>query len=171
MKHIGLIFLFYAFIQYYSDAQNLPVDSITKKITWTETVPMPKLKKNDIYLKAYNWGTSNKYTVKKLDKPNGIFACLAKIDVTYPGATSGLTDKGYVQFLVTITCKDGKYIYTITDLEHFGDKGKGNGGKLEAQTAACGKLILPNHGWTKIKQETEKKMPAFIDSLKSGMAK
>jgi hypothetical protein len=169
MKKI-LVFIF-SLIAFSMQAQELPMDAATKKYTYTETVAVAGQKKASIYANAYAWGTSNKYLIKKLDKVNGVFACEYFFKVQYPGATTGLTDKGTVHFTITIACKDGSYTYTITDFNHKGDKGKGDGGPLEAQTAACGKLVLPNHGWAKIKEEAPKPMPDFIEKMKTAMAK
>jgi hypothetical protein len=146
----------------------LPIDAATGKITYQETVAMSGAKKDVLYNRAMKFATG-KYKITGLKKAEGIFVFTASFPVLYPGATSGLTDRGTVEFSVKITAKDGQYTFHYSDFHHVGDKGKGNGGKLEAPMSECGKLILPKGGWDKIKKDTPAGVQQFTEQLKKAM--
>ncbi|HSZ25206.1 MAG TPA: DUF4468 domain-containing protein [Cytophagaceae bacterium] len=146
----------------------LPVDAGTGKITYSETVEAAGVKKDVLYSRATKFATG-KYKITGLKKAESILLFIGSFIVNYPGATSGLTDKGTVEFLVKITCKNGAYTYEYTDFRHLGDKGKGNGGKLEAPMSECGKLVLPKAGWDKIKKDTPAGVERFTQVLKKAM--
>lgn len=148
-------------------AQDLPLDA-SGKISYSETVSVAGAKKDVLFARAQKFATG-KYKITGIKKAEGIFTFTGSFPVNYPGATSGLTDKGTVEFTVKITCKDGKYDYHYTDFHHMGDKGKGNGGKLEAPMSECGKLILPKPGWEKIKKDTPAGVEKFTADLKKVM--
>lgn len=135
------------------------------KITYEETITVSG-SKDVLYARAQKFATG-KYKFTSLKKAEHTLTFTAFFPVTYPGATTGLTDKGTVNFSVTVSCKDGKYHYTFTDFNHLGDKGKGNGGKMEAPMSECGKLILPKAGWEKIKSDT----PAGVERFKAEFIK
>ncbi len=147
--------------------QDLPVKS-SGKIVYSETVSVPGGKKDVLFARAQKFATG-KYKITGIKRAEGIFIFTGSFPVQYPGATSGLTDKGTVEFTVKITCKDGLYTYEYTDFHHMGDKGKGNGGKLEAPGAECGKLILPQAGWDKIKKDTPSGVEKFTQEFKKAM--
>jgi hypothetical protein len=147
---------------------DLPIDAATGKITYQETVAVSGAKKDVLYGRAVKFATG-KYKITGLKKAEGIFSFMASFQVFYPGATTGLTDKGTIEFTVKITCKDGHYTYHYTDFHHMGDKGKGNGGKLEAPMSECGKLVLPKPGWEKIKKEIAPGVERFTADLKKAM--
>ncbi|HVD98580.1 MAG TPA: DUF4468 domain-containing protein [Cytophagaceae bacterium] len=145
---------------------DLPLNA-AGKIYYSETVTVTA-KKDVLYARAQKFATG-KYKITGMKKTEGVFAFTGSFPVNYPGATSGLTDKGTVEFTVKISCKDGKYTYEYTDFHHMGDKGKGNGGKLEAPMSECGKLILPKAGWDKIKKDTPAGVERFTAELKKAM--
>jgi hypothetical protein len=147
---------------------DLPIDAATGKITYQETVAVSGAKKDVLYNRAVKFATG-KYKITGLKKAEGIFSFTGSFLVFYPGATTGLTDKGTVEFTVKITCKDGHYTFHYSDFHHMGDKGKGNGGKLEAPMSECGKLVLPKPGWEKIKKDTPTGVQNFTEQLKKAM--
>lgn len=147
---------------------DLPIDPATGKISYSGTVEVPGAKKDVLYNRVLKFATG-KYKITGMKKTEAIFTFVGSFQVNYPGATSGLTDKGTVEFTVKVSCKDGKYTYHYTDFHHVGDKGKGNGGKLEAAAAECGKLILPKAGWDKIKKDTPAGVEQFTSLLKKAM--
>ncbi len=150
-----------------AQSTELPIDAETKKITYSEVVQTnPNFSHTTIYDRALSWAMNNKYKITKMDKHNGIIMCEGSIVITYPGPSVGKNDTGFLKFNVTITCKNGRYQYVMTDFHHEGTKGKGNGGVLELPKAACGKYVLPDNGWAKIKKDTPRLMEMTIADLK-----
>jgi hypothetical protein len=157
----------FCFLAAYAQTE-LPIDAASGKILYKNTIEVKGVKKDALYARAVKFATG-KYKITSMKKTEGVFSFVGSFIVQYPGATSGLTDKGYVEFVVKLQCKDGKYTYTYTDFKHVGDKGKGNGGKLEADMSECGKLILPKAGWDKIKKDTPDGVQRFTEQLEAAM--
>jgi hypothetical protein len=170
MKKTFLLGLFvYLISTHVSWAQDteLPVDPETKKITYTEVVQIDaKTSQGTVYDRALAWAISNKYKVTKMDKANGVFGCEGSINITYPGPRVGMNDNGFIKFDITITSKGGRYKYIMTNFRHEGHKGKGNGGALELAKAECGKYVLPDNGWFKIKKDAPALVNKIITDLK-----
>ncbi len=147
-------------------AEGLPVSNETQKILYTEVVKvLDNSNKGLIYDRAFSWAQNNKYRITQMDKENGVMSCEGSFPVTYPGPRVGMNDNGVVKFTVTVNAKDGRYKYDITNFKHEGGKGKGNGGALELKSAECGKFVLPDGGWAKIKKDTAAKMKEVINDL------
>lgn len=154
----------------FAQAPDFPIDPQTKKITYKGDVPVSSaVKMPALFNRAKAWGTAKKYTITALKKDKGVFAGTGSFAVSYPSATKGKTDSGNVNFLLTITCKDGKYSYVITDFTHTGLKGRGDGGVLEAKDAKCGIYTLPHGSWVKIKEQTVAEVEKIIADMKDGM--
>lgn len=144
----------------------LPVNNETQKILYTEVIKVTDNSKKDvIYDRAFSWAQNNKYRITQMDKGNGVMNCEGSFPVTYPGPRVGMNDNGMVKFAVTVNAKDGRYKYDITNFKHEGGKGKGNGGPLENKSAECGKFVLPDSGWAKIKKDTAAKMKEVINDM------
>ncbi|MFN3402956.1 MAG: DUF4468 domain-containing protein [Cytophagaceae bacterium] len=165
MKYI-LGFLLFSLISF-SYAQNLPLDPETKKITYSEVVNLEG-NKDELYQRAKNWALSNGYKAKVDSKEEGRFVATGQMSVTYPSPVRGMNHTGVVKFLLTISVKDGKYKYDLTEFIH--ESQKGNGGKLEGDMPECGKYTLTLDGWKVIKTKTSEEAPKIINGLKSNMA-
>ncbi len=153
-------------------AQNneLPIDPTSNKINFNEVVKVNEsTKANDIYDRAFAWVQSKKYKMISSDKASGTIVCEATAPVVYPGPRVGMNDKGIVKFIITISAKDGRYRYEMTNFKHEGAGGKGNGGNLELAKAECGKYVLPDAGWAKIKKDTPAIVKDIITDLKVGI--
>lgn len=144
----------------------LPVDSTTKKITFTETVAVNGAKKDELYTRAKNLNQLRE-NVKKDDKVEGTYSYKGSFPVKYPAPQQGMTHSGVVNYVVTIFVKDGKYKYTITDLVHQSEKG--NGGKLEGANPECNKYVLSTHGWAAIKKQAKEQMDLLVSKIKANM--
>jgi hypothetical protein len=158
--------MLFAFTSVLAQSDELPVSSESKKILYTEVIKvLDNSNKTVIYDRAFSWAQNNKYRIIQMDKENGVMSCEGSFPVTYPGPRAGMNDNGSVKFTVTVNAKDGRYKYDITNFKHEGAKGKGNGGALENKSAECGKFVLPDGGWAKIKKDTAAKMKEVINDL------
>lgn len=161
-----LILLLAIFISASAHAQ-FPVDSVTKKITYSEVVAVNGASKNDLYARAKSINSMASSTLKD-DKAGGVYSYKGSFGVKYPAPQVGMSHAGTVSYVVTIVCKDGKYKYTVTDLTHASDKG--NGGGLEGALPACGKYTLTLSGWNNIKKQSQEKMNELVKAIKGAMA-
>jgi hypothetical protein len=144
-----------------------PIDETTKKITYSEVVPLEGVSKSEIFERSKNLGISGKNTIKE-DANEGVYVYKGQINVKYPAPQVGNFHTGVVSYVVTIGSKDGKYKYVITDFVHTSDKA--NGGKLDGSLPECGKYTLTLAGWGTIKKQTMEEMDKFIAGLKSKMS-
>lgn len=160
-------FLLTLVVQVQAQTKTFPIDSTTKKITYSKVVEVEGATKDVLYKRAKNLGIAGN-SIQKDDPAQGIYIYKGTFNVSYRGPQVGLQHKGTVDYQVTIACKDGRYKYIITNFTHASEKG--NGGKLEGNLPECGKLILVPSAWGEIKTQTMAQMDKFIDSLLNGMA-
>ncbi len=163
-----LCILAFALITFGANAQTktFPIDTATKKITYSEVIQINGATKDDLYKRAKNLGVSGS-GVQKDDAAQGLYVYKGSFNVSYPAPQPGLQHSGKVEYLVTLACKDGRYKYIITNLTHSGDKA--SGGKLEGAQPECGKLLLIPSGWNVIKKQTMDQMDGFVKRLKASM--
>lgn len=164
MKKISTLILS-LFVASFAFAQ-LPVDSVTKKITFTDVVSVDGATKDQLYARAKNLNMLRE-NIKKDDKAEGTYSYKGSFPVKYPAPQKGMMHSGTVNYVTTIFVKDGKYKYTITDLVHQSEKG--NGGKLEGKLPECNKYVLAPHGWSSIKKQAEEQMAILVKKIKENM--
>src|SRR5436190_17424620 len=140
-------------------SQVLPVDSTTKKITFSEAISVAGATKDQLYMRAKNLNMMRE-NVKVDNKADGTYSYKGQVKVSYPAPQVGMAHTGFVSYVVVIFVKDGKYKYTITDFIHTSDKG--NGGKLEGKLPECNKYVLTPSGWAAIKKQTNDQMQVLI---------
>jgi hypothetical protein len=163
--------MFFASTLAMAQTPELPINPDTKKIYYGGVEKTSdNINKDAIYDRAFSWAQNNKFRITQMDKANGVMTCEGAFPVTYPGPRVGMNDNGLVKFTVTVNAKDGRYKYEITNFKHEGAKGKGNGGPLESKSAECGKFVLPDGGWAKIKKDTANKMTDIINDLKASIS-
>jgi hypothetical protein len=161
-----ILFIFSIMVSGIGFCQELPLDSITKKISFTEVVNVKEATKDVLYTRAKNLNMLRD-NVKVDNKADGTYSYKGKIKVSYPAPQVGMQHSGFVNYVVIIFVKDGKYKYTITDFTHESDKG--NGGKLEGKLPECNKYVLTAAGWATIKKQTKENSERLIKSIKANM--
>jgi hypothetical protein len=168
MKKQLTLFLLLTLLTLHANAQTktFPIDSTTKKITYTNVVNLDGTTKDVLYKRAKNLGIAGAGTQKD-DPTQGVYIYKGSFNVSYRAPQPGLQHTGKVDYQVTLACKDGRYKYIITNFIHSGDKG--SGGKLEGSQPECGKLLLVLPAWSDIRNQTMAQMDKFIASLIAGM--
>jgi K+ transporter len=101
-------------------AQNLPVDTETKKITFQETVSLDSLSREEIYQRSKEW-IANFYKTDKYALDDRANFKVAKegsfeIQLTYDYKYKSQNNVGYT---VQIAQREGRYRYTITDFTFY----------------------------------------------------
>lgn len=166
MKKISFFF-FSLFITIAVQAQELPIDPDTKKVTYWEVVDVAGAKQADLYKRSKNFGTVDKANIIKDDAENAVYSTKGKMGVTYPSPMKGMNHTGEVEYTLTVFSKDGKYKYVLTDLIH--KSVKGDGGELSKGIPECGKYTLIPAGWATIKRSADEQAKEIIKGLKAGM--
>jgi hypothetical protein len=130
MKKISLLILLFAFSALYICAQKqqpvtpqLPVDSITHKITYEAVTDVKDAKADVLYKRAMAWFKSYypnpTEVIRENDSLKFKITGKPRFKIYNPADKTGLkTDAGLVQYTITVACKDGRFKYELTDFNH-----------------------------------------------------
>lgn len=133
LKFIFTTFTFFSAIiaAAQSDKPNMPIDSLTNRITYTEVVYVDStINKLELYSRAREWFAktykSSTNVLQMDDKESGKLVGKALMHV-YHRALGSDYKSGYVNYTISVYLKDGRYKYEITDFFHTGEYvGDGN---------------------------------------------
>jgi len=124
-KRIIFILMLLSF-GYFANAQNkplakLPVNSETKLLTYDKVQVVDGVAQSELYRRCLQWCQTfyKKPTdvIRERDSLGGKIVCKGRFKITNPPDKKGLeTDAGLVQYTLTILMKEGKYKYTLTDI-------------------------------------------------------
>ena len=143
------------------------IDTVTKKITYTEVVKQTGIK-DTLYYRAIHWCNTffkNAQAVTTTrDKENGVVEGKHRFKIFHTTMKdSTKLDAGNIAFTFTITCKENRYKYKITDLNVKGVSyfalERWLNKKDPSYTAECDYYLM----------QTDKYMQELIASLKKGM--
>jgi hypothetical protein len=146
---------------------NIPVDTLTKKITYKGVVQQPGIK-DSLYYRALHWINTffkNPIDVTKIrDKEDGKVEGIYRFKVYNTPMKDGVkTEAGVVSYTFTIECKENRYRYKITD---FNLKGISYFA-LERWLDKKDPSYIPE--WDPYLIQVDQNMQDFIKSLKKGM--
>ncbi len=95
----------------------LPIDSITKLITYREVVTQQGTQ-TELFQRALNWIAkyykNTTEVIKSSDNATGIIECTSKLKIHIPAKDGTNTVAGIVNYNFTIEAKEGRYRYTFT---------------------------------------------------------
>jgi len=153
-------------------AQELPVDKETGKITFTDVVQLENttISPEQLYSIAREWFATTFNSANDVlqmdDKDLGKLIGKANFGIDM---TAYQTDS-HVDFTISVFVKEGRYKYTITDLEHVSNQNGYSGGALEDDKPDCGGMRMVKKGWLQVKEQTSEKVALIIADLKATMA-
>lgn len=147
-------------------APQYKIDSVTKKITYTEVIDQQGIK-DTLYNRAIHWcGTffKNLQNVSTMDKPNGKVGGKYTITVyDKPDKDSIKVPVGKINFKFSIEIKENKYRYKITDFERQATPAF----PLEKWVDKTDSGYKPE--WEYFFAQVDKYIQDFIKSMKKGM--
>ncbi len=168
MKRLLLIICLICFFVI-SKGQTMPLDKETGKIIYTEVISMDSINKDELFNRAKNCfvtvfkNSSN--VIQNENKIDGIITGKGVIKA-YARALGSDYDGGYINFTITIACKDGRYKYIITNFIHEGNGSKmPSGGNLENETVPT----WTNRQWSIMKSQTNNNVKELIVQIKNMM--
>gem|GEM_PF-640794 len=150
-----------------TQAQNLPTDPETKKISFQETVESDTLTKDILYERAQQW-VKNYYKTDRYDMNDAVKSRIMKesyfvIKLTYDYKYKSDNN---ITYMITLECKEGKYRYTLTDFKFYNVK---SGPKSElALEASYAKMNTQNKGESVT--QINKEVSLIIEDLKKYMS-
>jgi hypothetical protein len=157
------------------------VQAQSTAVTYTEVVQVDEAsKKEQLYKRALNWFNSafkdSKEVIQNQDKEAGEVTGKGSFEYTSKVFLGSSGTKGYVNFIVKITAKDGRYKYEFTEYRHDGltiDFG------LLTTDEECPYKELTKYGpkswvnsvWVDLKAKSDAVSKPLIESLKTAMSK
>ena len=150
-------------------SQTLPIDKETGAIIYSEVITVDSVSKDELYKRAKSCFVTlfknSSDVIKNENSSDGTITGKGVIKA-YARALGTDYDGGYVNFFITIACKDGRYKYIITNLTHEGTGSKmPSGGNLENESVST----WTNKQWSIMKQQTNKSIIDLISQIKQIM--
>jgi len=144
----------------------IPVNSETKLITYQEVVKVDGTKK-DLYSRAIDWINVNYKNpddaTKVRDPQTGYIEILHRIDLERTDKQDTKIAAGIIVYTLKLELKDGRYRYTITDL----NLKQSSKFPIERWLDKTDKAYNPN--WDMYLAQMDKQFKELIESLKKGM--
>lgn len=177
MKKV-LVFLLFAVSTAFG--QKYKIDPDTKLITYSEVIEVPNVSKDELYLRANTWLSrafkSAKAVIDVQDKEAGKIIAKGNITTIIKVPLVGKQDAGAVEMTITLQTKDGKYKYTVDNLQHLKPINTpgtwASIGPLEQEKAKAGMMVRPsNSEWKDLKEDAFKTIEGMVEDLKKAMQK
>ena len=155
-----------------NETPKLPIDSSSGKITYSEVVTLKDtVSKNELFSRAktcfVHLFKNSKEVIQNEDKEAGNIIGKGNIKV-YARALGADVDGGYINFTLTISVKNGKYKYTITDFAHEGNGiNLPSGGNLENGKPKNWRSKI----WDSYLSQTDDETKSMISSIKLEMSR
>ena len=158
----------------------LPIDTISYQVAFTEVINVDSATAKDLFSRGKLWFAktykSSNAVIQNID--NESFSITGKANMRAYAQFIGTRTWGYVNYTISIFCKDGRYKYLITDFSHEGDP-FASASTLTPSVGPINKLTKDSGGFgsyrkkdfDKLCQEINSDMINLISSLKNDMNK
>lgn len=173
MRRIALIFFIFFINKAFS--QQLPIDSITNKVSFSEVVSIENISKSELYNRAKQWIAitfkSASSVIQLDDKESGIIISKGFSIIYINNGIAGIISQK-MYYTLYLHIKDGRYKYNFTDI-YYGDSSEN----------ACEGIITDKvfmikgvdkktlNIWKQYRKETIVTLTELIDNLKKSMYK
>ncbi len=121
--------------------------------------------------RAGNWtkAKNKKYRKDNVANSGNTITCVA-VFVYKPKELNPVCDvEGEISMDVIIECKEGKYRYTIKNIQHTSRNPNVNGGDIYKDVAECGSIALNDMAWKQIKSAALSDANQLAQDLKAKM--
>ncbi len=160
---------------------NIPIDKESGRAVYTEVIKVDSVKSEILFSRAklfvvdsYN---SAKYVTQLNDDKLQTIVIKAYQPIRIPDWSwkGGTVSAGGFNYTFKIYCKDGRYKYELSDLEHTNmydpSWGQGSGGAIEHEASDSGILMMSKKNWLEIRTTCIKSIENLISQLKKYMIK
>jgi hypothetical protein len=139
----------------------------------TEIIPTDSVASGELLKRAVNWikVESPKYKKSSGTTTGSKAECSASFPVKPKELNPEVDYTGKITMKVVVECKDSKYRYTISEIQHISKSGKANGGNIDNMVPECGSMTMNDLVWKKLKGEALKGAALVATDLKAGMSK
>ena len=148
---------------------DMPIDTSTKLITYTDVVQAPGVQAAELYKRAkiwvYGFYKSPSTVIQKLDLVTNVFEGKSSIIIVKTMKDGSKSTNTFMNYSITLNFKDGKYRYKITNL-NVKDLSYHPAEKLSTEKD------MPTLAWNcEILKQTDDSLKDIIQKMKNGMAK
>lgn len=154
MKYLVALSLFFS-LNLLSNAQSgLPIDPLTNKVSWQETIPLDSITRDDMFDRCKRW-LAHYYKIETFTIDSKVSYTVAtnadfNINLTYDFKYKSANN---ISYTITLNQKEGKYRVTITDF-YFYKVSSGVKTKIPLEQAYA-KMTSQNKGETTAQVKTE----------------
>jgi hypothetical protein len=149
------------------NAQDLPINEATEKVTFMEVVDATGLNSKEVYKELKNWAKAHDFKLKEEKSEEGELEYSATLSVPYE-RVKGKPEPSTISFNVFLFAKENKYRFILTDFVHEGTNATISGGKLENINPECGPSVN-NVNWKFIKTKTKSGVEELLEDLRKKM--
>lgn len=120
MKYLVALSLFFS-LNLLSNAQSgLPIDPLTNKVTWQETIPLDSITRDEMFDRCKRW-LAHYYKIESFTVDSKVSYTVATnadfiINLTYDFKYKS---QNSISYTITLNQKEGKYRVTITDFTFY----------------------------------------------------
>lgn len=151
----------------------LACPAFAQSISFSEVIQADSVAKDELYSRANKWFVESfkdaNSVLQITDKEAG--QLVGKGNIPYAPTGMGSQDvKGAINFLITVTVKEGRYKYEFQDFTHSGSAYSFGNITIEEKPLTK----IPNYYlkyWEDAKNQTQLRAKALIDSLNDSMSK
>lgn len=169
-----------------SYCQNMPIDTVTKKITYTGSISFSS-KKDEAYKKSKDWFTGTKYFTQSFDDATFNKMTIQGATSVYYKKEGGVANTGFVinksnevssnstqqeaagsvSYTIDLAFSSNKVTYRITNFIHKGTGEIGDGGPLENYPLCGAEKIGTIPNWDYYKQQVNDAVLKTLEEYKS----
>src|ERR1041385_5525182 len=151
------------------NTDNIPVDKISKLITYTDVVPVKGVSSAVLYKRAWNW--FNTYyknptdVIRENDSTKGIIVGKSRFKISNAPDKQGLrTDAGLIMNTIKVSVREGRFKYEITEL----NQKAASYSPLEPWLDPTSKTYMP--AYVGYLEQIDTQLRETIDNLKNAMS-
>jgi hypothetical protein len=150
------------------------VDEFAKKKQETkfiEVIQTDSLGESDLMKRAIEWTKVeyNKYKITGASTAGSKVECTVSFPVKPKALNPEVDYTGKITMKVLIECKNSKYRYTVSEIQHISKSGNTNGGSIDNEVPDCGSMGMTDIVWKKLKAEALTGAALVIEDIKIGM--
>ncbi|MCX8080479.1 MAG: DUF4468 domain-containing protein [Bacteroidia bacterium] len=140
---------------------------------FSEVVFLDSVPSKQILERAVNWAKleTPKYVKSNRVSSGSRVECIATFTTKPKQLNPEFDYTGKITMKVSIEVKDGKYRYTINNIQHKSNSGKVNGGSIDNIVPESGSMAMDEITWKKIKGEAIRNAQVVISDIKEFMIK
>ncbi|HEY1038347.1 MAG TPA: hypothetical protein VGF30_03030, partial [Bacteroidia bacterium] len=143
-----------------------PVEEVMDTLSPTVPASIEEMtKRATAWLNAKN----KKFSKDEAYTSGGKVGCVIKYPYKPKELNPTADVEGEITMKLTIDFKEGKYRYTIDNIEHKAKRGDASGGSIFNDTPACGSLALNHVMWNQLRGTAKGYAQAVAEDLKAKM--